>query len=271
MRVGKNSKWVIALLPLLIVMAADAAPTLNSTNAARPAVSRTSQVDSHTVLERVEITIYSDSHLAAVGAEFLKPPSVSSALTASPAIHTKTLPAVPRALLLVLTGFLYVSLVKDRKVWLAAFAGLLWAGQTGIQAIPQLAVRLSHKNYSEQKLCAEFTYPHHFAISDRPRSDIEGTQYIGLLHHLAGIPRGISALRITQAGGAEQLTAQHKLSQRVSDRSRRNTVPFLSAIIQKQCSLNSLLNCLVFRARRFVCFSPAFIFDIIPRGPPKLA
>jgi len=234
-------------------------------------VSRTSQVDSHTVLERVEITKYSDSHLAAVGAEFLKPPSVSSALTGSPAIHTKTLPAVPRALLLVLTGFLYVSLVKDRKVWLAAFAGLLWAGQTGIQAIPQLAVRLSHKNCSEQKLCAEVTYPHHFAISDRPRSDIEGTQYIGLLHHLAGIPRGISALRITQAGGAEQLTGQHKLSGRVSDCSRRNTVPFLSAIIQKQCSLNSLLNCLVFRARRFVCFSPAFIFDIIPRGPPKPA
>jgi hypothetical protein len=34
--------------------------------------------------------------------------------------------------------------------------------------------------------------------------------------------------------------------------------------------LNSLFKCLASRAEQFICFSPAFIFSNLPRGPPKL-
>jgi hypothetical protein len=119
-------------------------------------------------------------------------------------------------------------------------AGLLWLGQAGIQAVPQLALRLSHRNHTEQQFSTELTHPYYLENSNRLRSDIEGTQYIGLLHHLAGIP-------------------QDKMS-------------FLSpsAIISQRYSLNSLLNCLTLRVEQFICFSPAFIFENLPRGPPKL-
>jgi len=239
--VGKRSKWLVVLLPLFVLTAANATPTVGNRNSnlVVSVVSPTS--DAHIpVVADVTHTIESgNSHLAGVAVEFLKPPA---AFTDSPAlpVGAKSLPAVPGALLMVLTGFLCVSLVKDRKVWLAALAGLLWVGQTGIQAVPQLALRLSHRNHTEQQLDAELTYPYYLENSNRLRSDIEGTQYIGLLHHLAGIPQA--------------------------------TMSFLSpsAIISEQYSLNSLLNCLTLRVEQFTYFSPAFIFDNLARGPPEL-
>jgi len=238
---GKRSKWLVVLLSFLVLTAANAAPTVSnySSNLVVSAVSPSSDAQIPIVAD-VTCTIESDdSYLAGVAAEFLKPPP---AFTGSPAlpVGAKSLPAVPGALLMVLTGFICVSLVKDRKVWLAALAGLLWLGQAGIQAVPQLALRLSHRNHTEQQFSTELTYPYYLENSNRLRSDIEGTQYIGLLHHLAGIP-------------------QDKMS-------------FLSpsAIISERYSLNSLLNCLTLRVEQFICFSPAFIFENLPRGPPEL-
>ena len=238
---GKRSKWLVVLLSLLVLTAANATPTVSnrSSNLVVSAVSPSS--DAHIpIVADVTHTIESDdSYLAGVAAEFLKPPP---AFTGSPAlpVGAKSLPAVPGAILMVLTGFICVSLVKDRKVWLAALAGLLWLGQAGIQAVPQLALRLSHRNHIEQQLSAELTYPYYLENSNRLRSDIEGTQYIGLLRHLAGIPQV--------------------------------TMSFLSpsAIISERYSLNSLLNCLTLRVEQFICFSPAFIFENLPRGPPEL-
>lgn len=242
MVVEKRSKGLVVLLSLLVLSAANAAPTVSnySSSLVVSAVSPASDVHISTVPEVTQIAELSDSHLAGVAAEFLKPPA---AFTDSPAppVGVKSLPAVPGALLMVLTGFLCVSLVKDRKVWLAALAGLLWVGQAGIQAVPQLALRLSHRNHTAQQLYAELTYPYHLENSNRLRSDIEGTQYIGLLRRLAGIPQA--------------------------------TMSFLSpsAIISEQYSLNSLLNCLTLRVEQFTCFSPAFIFNNLARGPPELA
>jgi len=237
---GKRSRWVVVLLSLLVLTAANAAPTISKSNVVVSVVSPGSDAHISSVPEVTQIAEPSDSHLARVAAEFLKPPA---AFTGSPAlpVGAKSLPAVPGALLMVLTGFICVSLVKDRKVWLAALAGLLWLGQAGIQAVPQLALRLSHRNHTEQQLSAELTYPYYLENSNRLRSDIEGTQYIGLLHHLAGIPQAT------------------------------NSFPSPSAIISERYSLNSLLNCLTLRVEQFICFSPAFIFENLPRGPPLLA
>jgi len=240
---GKSSKWLVVLLSFFVLTAASATPTVSNRNSnlVVSAVSPGSDAQIPVVAD-VTCTIESgNSHLAEVAAEFLKPPA---AFTGSPAppVGAKSLPAVPGALLMALTGFLCVSLVKDRKVWLAALAGLLWLGQAGIQAVPQLALRLSHRNHTEQQFSTELTYPYYLENSNRLRSDIEGTQYIGLLHHLAGIPLDTNSFPSSP-----------------------------SAIISQRYSLNSLLNCLTLRVEQFICFSPAFIFESLPRGPPKLA
>ena len=217
-------------------------------------MSPTSNVHITSLPEVIQIVEPSDSHLAQAAAEFLKPPP---AFTGSPAmpIGAKTLPAVPGALLMGLTGFLCVSLVKDRRFWLAALTGLLWLGQAGIQAVPQLAVRISHKNHIEQQLLsAELTYPYYLESSDRLRSDVDGTQYIGLLHHLAGIPDSTMSL----------------LSQVSSQTEDEFRAPQF-AIMGLSSHLIPATNCLTLKVEQFIYFSPAFIFDNLARGPPKLA
>lgn len=123
-------------------------------------------------------------HVATVAAEFLKAPAAD---LQSVSVNAKSLPAVPGALFMALVGFLCVSLVKDRRVWLAALAGLLWLGQTGFTALPHLASHLRSKKQIQQS-SPTLTYISELEGSFRLRSDIEGTQYIGLLRHLAGIP-----------------------------------------------------------------------------------
>jgi hypothetical protein len=89
-----------------------------------------------------EILELSNSFPANIAAELLKPPADSMD---SPALSAaaRPLPAVPGALFMVLTGFLCVSAVKDRKVWLAALASLLWVGHIGREMLvvrcPQVA------------------------------------------------------------------------------------------------------------------------------------
>ncbi len=189
----------------------------------------------------------------------------------NPSIHIKALPAVPAGAFLALSGFLCVSLVKDRKVWLASLAGLLWVSQAGIQALPQLTLRLIHRNHNNQMYSAELACPYSPEHSGRLRSDVEGTQYIGLLHHLAGIPRPQSALNFTQP---DRINAQAfcRLAGRkvcaFARYSHKQPLPHLSAIIPGQYSLNSQLNCSVAKAEQFIRFSPAFIFERLARGPP---
>jgi hypothetical protein len=256
---GKKKKWLAVLLPLLVVTAVSAAPTVNNRNSnlVVSTVSPTSNVHIFSLPEVIQIVEPSDSHLAQAATEFLKPPPAFTGSSVTP-IGAKTLPAVPGALLMGLTGFLCVSLVKDRRFWLAALTALLWVGQTGIQAVPQLAVRISHKNHTQQQFDSELTYPYHLENS-RLRSDVDGTQYIGLLHHLAGIPQAA-------------LSFVHRISVRDKLQQERNTneAPRF-AIAQHVHCLISTFTCLAFEAEQFICFSPAFVFDNLARGPPKLA
>ena len=266
--VHKGCKGLIVLVSLVVVTVANAAPTMSrSTTAVDCAVFLRTQAHSTVAHEVTQVGEASDSPLAQVGVELFKPP-VGFMDSPAPPIHTKSLPAVPGALLMGLTGFLCVSLVKDRRVWMAALAALLWAGQAGVQALPQLALRLTHKNHSRQQLHPEVTYPHYVQNSNRTRSDIEGTQYIGLLHHLAGIPQRKSTFTHTQWGKAKALTASHVVRAQRLNCARGNIFP--SAIIPKQYSLNLLTSCLAVISQS-IRFSPAFIFENLPRGPPELA
>jgi len=240
-----NKPFFIVML-LLAATAASGAPTIASDNSIAPAVQMES--DTTAVIAPIEEVVGPiDAKLANLGAELLQPPVNFAGNTTGN--NVKPLPAVPAAIFMVLSGFLCISLVRDRRVWLAALAGLLWAGQTGIQALPQLALLLGHGTHSKQRLCAELTYPHYLENSQRLRSDIEGTQYIGLLHHLAGIP-----------------VAKNRYLHKAT-----YTYTSQPAIIFLRTCLNPLFVCLASGAERFISFSPAFIFAHLARGPPKLA
>ena len=184
-------------------------------------------------------------NLAGIADEILKPPA-EVAVASTSHIGVTSLPAVPSAVLMVLTGFLCVSLVKDRKVWLAALAALLWAGQAGFSALPQLAHHIASRKQTEQFSPANLTCTPELLCSDRLRSDIEGTRYIGLLHHLAGIP-ATGESRIWNLNAPD--------------------VPEF-ALVRLYAYTPCATKRLVYISKRHSCFSAAFIFSNLARGPP---
>ena len=265
---AKNLFFVVMLL--LATAVANASPTVTSHDAIL-----STRVDAVDIVTRIaypinNIVTSTNAKLANLGKEFLKPPASSARLGNAPGNHIKALPAVPAAVFMALIGFLCVSFVKDRRVWLAALAGLLWASQAGIHALPQMAHRLTHRNHSQQQLDTELTYPYYLGNFNRLRSDIEGTQYIGLLHHLAGIPHANSASNRCHTALITLSQCRQKVLGRAFSNPNKNNFPLLSAIIPEQHSLNSLSKCLASRAEQFIRFSPAFIFENLPRGPPNL-
>jgi len=208
----------------------------------RHTVTQDLNVSRDTLGQRSEPLTRVDSELAAVGTGMLQPPAPLADFTSSPSVETaKTLPPAPGAVFMVLTGFACVSLVKDRRVWLTLIAGLLWAGQVGVQAMPQFARRITKKHIHQQLLNTELRYLHDLESHDRCRSDIEGSRHIGLLHYLAGIP--------------------------VTKRSSVIAGPF--AVLPAQDKIDTSAPSLALQAEQYACFSAAaFIFDNLARGPP---
>ncbi len=269
---GKNNKLLVILLSLVVTTAISAAPTMSDWNKHFVAAAVSPASDAHVtyVPETSQITVPSNSHLAAIGKEILKPPAD---FTDSPPLGAKSLPPVPAALFMVLTGFLCVSLVKDRKVWLAVLVGLLWAGQAGFHAIPQLAAHISKKNIQRKSYFNTATL-HQLEESCRLRSNIEGTQYIGLLRHLAGIPDGTISLPLPTfltSLRAQRSNLNTSREYFVFARTKSNAGSPQFAITHFSSLLNPATICQAPRAGQYICFSPAFIFQQLPRGPPNSA
>jgi len=280
--VRTNIKLLIILLSLVAATAVSAAPTMSDCNKnfIVGAVSPASDAQLPYIPEASQITEFSNSNLASIGAELLKPPDD---FTDSTPAGAKSLPDVPAALFMALTGFLCVSLVKDRRFWLAVLVGLLWAGQAGIQALPQLATHLSFKKHIQLKSPVSTVYLHQFENSGRLRSDIEGTQYIGLLRHLAGIPAGTMSLPLPASllslrapflslrAKRSNLNLLAALKHVVSARAKSNSGTTQFAITHFSSLLNPAFICPAPIAGQYINFSPAFIFENLPRGPPKSA
>ena len=276
---GKNNKLLVILLSLVVATAISAAPTMCDCNKHFVAAAVSPASDAHVtyVPETSQINVPSNSRLAAIGKEILKPPAD---FTDSPPLGAKSLPPVPAALFMVLTGFLCVSLVKDRKVWLAVLVGLLWAGQAGFHVIPQLAAHISKKNIQRKSYFNAATL-HQLEESCRLRSDIEGTQYIGLLRHLAGIPAGTISLPLPTFLTSLRAPFLSLRAQRsnlntsreyfVFARTKSNAGSPQFAITHFSSLLKPATICPAPRAEQYICFSPAFIFQQLPRGPPNSA
>ena len=270
----RNAKWFFALVLLVAVATVKAAPTIGDTDAKLVAhsVSLSSPADSHSADQVRLISGTCDSALANIATDFLKPPADFKNLAVLPP-GTKSLPAVPAALFMGLTGFICVSLVRDRKVWLAVATTILWAGQVGFTALPQAASHLISRTQIGQNSQQQNYSSVLKGRSSRLRSDIEGTEYIGLLHYLEGIP---ATVRNTQAcpersrGNAIRNLALERSEGTKYEQRTTNYAPQF-AIIGQLFYLPQVTNCLVKIAKQLTCFSPASIFESLPRGPPQIS
>jgi len=249
---SRNVKWLIVMMSLVTVATVHAAPTIGD-NDAKIAQAVLPYSDGVNACAN-EVNLFSgtaDTALAKVAVDILKPPADFTNPSALP-LGTKSLPAVPAALFMGLTGFLCVTLVRDRKVWLAALTTILWAGQIGITTLPQKC-RVCFAHHLNKRWAVP-TLPYLGEQASRLRSDLEGTEYVGLLHHLEGIP---STLRDTRYA--------------IRDTRHEIRTKNIAAVNSVYTYLIQAFNYLSYDVRQFTCFSPAFIFNSIPRGPPTLA
>ena len=264
----QRNKSFWAVIVLLAVSSAKGSPTVRKETFITPCV--------HTMFNATDkiscITnnpfCTRNAELAKLGAEFLRPPAGSIVLTDVHPNYIKPLPAVPTAILMVMFGFLCISLVRDRRIWLLALTGVLSVGHTGIYTLPQLFFRLSYRNHIHQKPFAKLACLYFTENCNRLRNDIDGTQYIGLLHHLAGIPNTKNVSIITQPRQENVQANCRKIFAKVFAYSHKNAPRHISAIISEKYISSLLLKCLVLKAKQLVCFSPAFIFEQLARGPP---
>ena len=282
---------LIILLLLITAAATKAGPTMSNCNESflAGAVSPTSEAHISFVRKTSPIIEPSNALLANIGVELLKPPAD---LRNSAPVGAKILPPIPAALFMVLTGFLCVSLVKDRRLWLAALSSLLWAGQAGFHVIPQLAAHMSSQKHIQRKTTDNTACLYRFEDCCRLRSDIEGTQYIGLLHHLAAIPAGtmslllpasLSSLQAQRAFSPERTKAcpEHSRMGRrasiliasrkriVSVRARSSAGALQFAITRFSSLFDTVVVCPAPRAEQHIHFSPAYTFAQLARGPPN--
>ena len=235
------------------------------------------------------------SHLVSISEEFNKP-SVTFSVSPATVIRVKALPPVPGTLLMVFVGFLCVSLVKDRRIWLATLSGLLWAGQAGISLLPHLALNVSERGLSENQSSSHYlAHLYETKHPNRLRSDIEGTCYVGLLRHLAGIPNAgtLSIPRIKVWHKLKQASGRMSLSfcrrtccsgKSVQSFCYPKTFALLQdnlnktfryykkvtqfAIAAISSCLNQAIHRLIQETEQLIYFTTAFINASLARGPP---
>ena len=245
---------------LCVVPVADASVTVSGRAAVLNTASYTIDAEITNTSSTSNLFVDNTSGFAGLTRKFLKPPVCVVSTASANVDHVRSMPAVPTALLMVLTGFLCISFIRDRKVWLTVLAGALWLGTAGFHAVPQLALSLGGKVSSGRQFAAGLD-PSYRSESSRTRSDIEGTGYIGLLHKLAGLP-GCEDLphlypRTSKTGTTWQIEKKLSLPQFA-------VVGFLSNMLP-------LTVCPANVTGQIDCFSPAFTFVHIPRGPPVLS
>ena len=220
-----------------------------------------------------DFTELSNSTLAEIGREIFKPSPDYAGFNSTTKSRVNSLPAVPAAVLIGIIGFLCVSLVRDRKVWVSAFVGIIVLSQTGVKTLPKLTARLAQGRFAGMNSGADVTInPIHIDNYFNWLSDLPDRHYIGLLHRLAGSPDNDSTF-------ADIFKREQKISDKLNGKlsdaflscARRDIISPQPAIIPSQCGLNPLTGNLAKRIISFVYFSPAFIFVNLARGPPILA
>lgn len=143
----RSGRWLAVLLPLLFsavagntVLAADRNPELLT---GHDPTSRTGSFFTSAVLLSPSARGY-DCRLASLATDFLAPPQET------PSSHIRHLPGVPKPVLMVLVGFLCISLVHDRKTWVAVATFLLSFGHYWLTVVPQSIACHRHRRHLER-------------------------------------------------------------------------------------------------------------------------
>jgi hypothetical protein len=205
-----------------------------------------------------------DAALDSVGRAMLDPERFSSVAGAGCRPDVKVLPAVPAAVVMTLLGFLCVTLARDRRAWLGLAGGLICLGQAGTLTAPQLMRRICTRAIPET--ARQSSYVHECAVSDGPGGLDETLRYVALLRKLAGIPvQDCGLARV--ASRAHRLLNDGTAAVRGAGRSSE-TCP--AAPAQAACTDSSVVRP-ARTDRDIVCFSPAFIFSNLSRGPPAFS
>lgn len=296
---GGKSKGMVVILLILGNAIVNAAPTINDSDGDTFLCAKSSglYVNPYYKPDINHVTGLYNSYLDSISKEFHRPTVKNGELTDT-SMGVKSLPPAPKTLMMVMVGFLCVSLVKDRRVWLAALAGLLWAGQAGVSILPQLAANIAGRGRSEKESSThqvtqltEQKHPY------RLRSDIEGTCYIGLLRHLEGIPNSETSFipniivghKIQQGTGRISLWSSCRTCsscKSLQSFSNHKIFALLKNNLQKEnrycgeashfaiAALSSYIfraiECLATSTRQYVLYPSAFIIASLARGPPNL-
>jgi len=228
---------------------------------------------------RKEHTVCTDQFISPAGgfnltdriSDVLSPHKDPAALSALSGGNLRSLPPVPAALIMGLVGFLCVSMVRDRRTWLAGLAAVLWVGQFGVTVVPRVAVTLVPKP-THRRASPKHWNTYHIRKSRRTRANNEGTAYIGLLYRLAGIPT--SNIRNGKVPAFSGTYSAHFFSDRANTQPTglrglfTLRAPERSALIRELYLPDVVFNGRADPAEHILGFSPAFSFAELPRGPP---
>lgn len=203
-------------------------------------------IDENDSLQTVSLSAY---QLESIGKQIASPDQtllVGNTFSDQKAVD---LPGVPKTLYMAICGFLCITIVRDRRSWLAVLAGAMWLCQAGIHALPELGHKLcSNKTVSAYRLTKSAEAPLVF-FDDAIIGNSKITSYIGLLRKLDAIPT---------------------LSERTVNRSDWFTHDSINtqAIVNMGNGFIEAVVCSVRPAEDFAVFSPAFVFSNLSRGPP---
>ena len=261
--VEKSKFFVVLILLFAIAVAtASASPTVATGKAFVTATYDVADKPTAIIPGNLNIIEPANPELVIIGRDLMWPWDHSASVTNNPLDYAKALPAVPATCFMVLTGFLCISLVRDRRVWLAALTALLWAGNVGIHAVPQLARYACRRAHTNKQLTAGLNRSHLLENTNRSRCDIEGSRFIGLIHYLEGIPDGTMSF-------LPRIVVRHKL-QTESRQTENKFGTSQFAIAKLLPRLICATSCPATASEQNIHFSPGFIFDNLARGPPAL-
>ena len=246
--IGKIQNLFVVVV-LMLVSVVGASPTFANSDSL-------SLIATHGLTAQVQLSsdlsTLDSSRFIEIGKELSEPPvAIVNSIT------VKQLPAVPATFCMALAGFVCVSLVRDRKIWLRIVFETLCLGAAGVNVVPQLLansnkIKVKQSSYAKEAVCELGDFA-------RPTSDAQVTRYIGLLRRVA-IPGDDS---FTENHGGKSITVRGYSSHVLLSAFLRLTpfslYSYLSAIINSNFNSQFSIDCSSAAPWSWICLSRVFV------------
>ncbi len=219
--------------------------------------------------DTLQTTSSADWQLENIGRQITDPARTPSPFQETHTRTAITLPAVPAAISMTLCGFLCISFVRDRRGWLAMAAGILWLGQTGMHAVPELTHRICSRITTSASSPIGLDRPDIVFSSDSITGNAQSIRFVGLLRKLEGIPGHNLGVLSSDTQGIQAVAGYYENAGRQLASARKHSKPS-PALVLRDYRHNTLFVCPAGISGHFTVFSPAFIFQNLSRGPPAI-